>query len=198
VIEFPSLRFSAGDMMNKKAQGIHIVAILGSVRPDNNTSKVLALVVDEIKKHPDVTLEIIDPNELDLPLPGKDEKSSAERLKKTVSSASGLILSTPEYNGSYSSVIKLIIEHLGEPSALLGKPVVLLGVASGSIGAVKALEHLASVCLNEGAIVLPGVVSVARVHKIFPAPGQCQDKGLEKLIRGLADTLLNYVRQQNH
>ena len=181
--------------MNKKSKGIHIVAISGSVREDNNTAKVLALVVDEFKKYSDVTLEVIDPDGLSLPLPGKDGQSSADALQKIVSSAAGVVLATPEYNGSYSSVIKLVIEHLGEPSALKGKPVVLLGVASGGIGAVKALEHLASVCLNEEAIVLPGAVSVARVHRIFSAPGECSDKDVEKRVRGLVDVLLNYIRK---
>ena len=176
------------------AKKIHLVAITGSVRTDDNTSKVLALVVDEIKKHSDVTLDVIDPDSLSLPLPGKNEKSSADALQKIVSSAAGVVLATPEYNGSYSSVIKLVIEHLGEPSVLAGKPVVLLGVASGGIGAVKALEHLGSVCLNEEAIVLPGSVSVARVHRIFSAQGECTDKDVEKRVRGLADTLLNYIR----
>lgn len=180
--------------MDKKVKKIQITAIGGSVRPDNNTAKVLTVVIDEIKKHSDVSLEYIDPNLLDLPLPGRSGKSSSEWLKKIVSSSTGVILATPEYNGSYSSVIKLIIENLGDPSALNGKPVALLGAASGEIGAIKALEHLASVCLNEGAIVLPGSVSIARVHKIFTAQGKCHDAEMEKRIRGAVGTLLNYIR----
>lgn len=178
-----------------KKEKIRIVAICGSVRTDNNTAKVLQLAVDEIKKHSDVTLEVIDPAGLNLLLPGKNGKSSADPLQKLVSSADGIVLATPEYNGSYSSVIKLIIEHLGDPSALKGKPAVLLGVATGSIGAVKALEHLASVCLNEGAIVLPGPVSVAGVHKFFGPNGKCLDKNVEKRVRDLAVTLINYIRR---
>ena len=180
--------------MNKKVKGIPIVAVLGSVRPDNNTAHALALVVDEFKKHADVSLEIVNPDDFDLPFPGKGTNSSIDSLQKKIFSARGIILATPEYNGSYSSVIKLIIENLGDPSVLCGKPVVLLGVASGSIGAVKALEHLASVCLNEGAIVLPGFVSVARVHKVFSAQGKCSDQDIEKRVRGLANILLNYIQ----
>ena len=41
-----------------------------------------------------------------------------------------LVLSTPEYHVSFSSVIKLVLENLGFPSVLSGKPIVLLGVAA--------------------------------------------------------------------
>ena len=37
-----------------------------------------------------------------------------------------VVLATPEYHGSFSSVMKLVIENLGFPSALQGKPVALM------------------------------------------------------------------------
>ena len=52
---------------------IQIVAIQGTVRPGNFTAKALALVVDELRKQDDVTLEVIDPSTLSLPFPGMDE-----------------------------------------------------------------------------------------------------------------------------
>ena len=90
-------------------------------------------------------------------------------------------------------MIKLVIENLGFPSVLAGKPVALLGVAGGVIGAVKALEHLRSVCSHIGAIVLPGPVSVAGVQKVFDAEGRCLDAGIEKRIRGAAKNLIDYI-----
>lgn len=58
------------------------------------------------------------------------------------------VLAPSEYPGSYSSVVKLFIENLGFPSLMSGKPVALLGVGAGQIGATKALEHLRSVCFH--------------------------------------------------
>ncbi|MFQ6115125.1 MAG: NADPH-dependent FMN reductase, partial [bacterium] len=134
-------------MNQEKNQGIHIVAIIGSVRPENFTSRALALVIDEFKMYKDITLEVIDPSVIALPLPGKSgNPAEMRKFKDAVSRATGVVLSTPEYHGSYSSVIKLVIENLGFPSVLSGKPVALLGVAAGQIGAIKALEHLRSVC----------------------------------------------------
>ena len=59
---------------------------------------------------------------------------------------------------------KLVIENLGFPSVLAGKPVALVGVAAGRIGAIKSLEQLRGVCSHVGALVLPGAVSVAGVR----------------------------------
>lgn len=181
--------------MTNQEEGIRIVAISGSVRPGNFTAKALNLVVDEFRQYPGIALELVDPATLDLPLPGRGNESPAtQRVTAAVKEATGVVLATPEYHGSYSSVIKLVIENLGFPSVLAGKPVALLGVASGVIGAIKALEHLRSVCSHIGAIVLPGPVSVAEVHKVFDAEGRCFNPGIEKRIRGVAKNLMDYIR----
>jgi len=155
----------------------------------------MALIADEIKKHPEIALEVINPAGMNLPLPGTDGSSAdAAQLRESVSQAAGVILATPEYHGSYSSVIKLVIENLGFPSVLAGKTVTLLGVAAGQIGAIKAVEGLASVCMHVGAIVLPGAVSVANVREVFDADGRCLDPGIEKRVRSVAINLIDYIQ----
>lgn len=174
---------------------IRLVAIAGSVRPGNFTSKALALAVDEVRKnHPDIAIDVFDPAKLDLPLPGSGKQSKdVETLKAAVAAATGVLLATPEYHGSYSSVMKLVIDNLGFPSVLSCKPVSLLGVAAGQIGAIKATEHLRSVCSHVGAIVLPGVVSVPGVNKLFDDQGRCLDPAIEKRIRSAATNLINFI-----
>ena len=173
---------------------LRIAVVIGTVRPGNYTSKAVALVVDELGSLDGVAVDLIDPSVLELPLPGiQPESSSAEELQATVSKATGVILATPEYHGSVSSALKLVIENLGFPSVLAGKPVALLGVAAGAIGAIKSLEQLRSICSHTGAIVLPGPVSVAGVQKAFDAEGNCQDAGVEKRVRGVATTLVDYI-----
>ena len=176
--------------------GISIATVCGSVRPGNYTTKVLDLVIDELARTPEITVDAIDPATLSLGFPGLGEVSpQLEEARGLVDGATGLILATPGYHGSYSSVIKSFIDNLGFPSKMAGKPVALLGVAAGQIGAVKALEHLRSVCSHVGAIVLPGPVSVADVQEAFDENGRCLDEDLERRIRDLATYLLDYVHQ---
>lgn len=181
-------------MNDGNSGGIRIVAVLGTARPDNYTSKALALVIDEIGKHENIALDLIDPAAQDLPFPGTDPDSAETKaLQDMVLGATGVIFSTPEYHGSFSSMAKLIIENLGFPSVLAGKPVALVGVAAGGIGAIKALEHLRSVLSHIGAVVLPGPVSVAGVQQVFDDKGQCLDENIETLVRGVATNLIDYI-----
>ena len=176
--------------------GIRIVVIRGSVRPHNYTAMAAALVVDELRKQARVSVEEVDPAALSLPLPGTNPNAEGTKiLQQKVAAATGVVLATPEYHGSFSSVMKLVIENLGFPSVLASKPVARLGVAAGAIGAVKSLEQLRSVVSHIGAMPLPLAVSVANVQKVFSADGQCLDPAIEKLVRGVGINLLDYIRQ---
>jgi len=173
---------------------IEIVTILGTARPGNFTAKALALVVDELRQQKRVNVTEIDPQGMQLLFPGEPgESGDSESLQSAVQKATGIVLATPEYHGSFAAMMKLIIENLGFPSILAGKPVALLGVAAGQIGAIKSLEQLRSVCSHIGAIVLPGPVSVAEVQGLFDESGRCLEERIEKRIRGLATNLLGYI-----
>ncbi len=180
--------------MSEERRGPKIVAILGTVRPASYTSKALALAIDEVEKSEHATIQVLDPREMDLPFPGDERSSPAvAEIQDLVAEATGLIIATPEYHGSFASALKLVIENLGFPSRLSGKPVALLGVAGGAIGAVKSLEQLRGVCSHVGAIVLPGSVSVAKVRSVFDAEGDCLDERVERQVRSVATGLLEYI-----
>ena len=175
---------------------IRIVVINGSVRPGNYTSMASAYVVDELRKHPKVSVEEVHPAELNLPFPGADPHSPAtKKLQQIVAQATGVVLVTPEYHGSFSSVIKLVIENLGFPSVLAGKPVALLGVAAGAIGAIKSLEHLRGVVSHIGGHALPLPISIANVQKVFDRNGHIVDPSAEKMLRQVAASLLGYIEK---
>ena len=149
--------------MPPTSRPIRIVIVDGSARPGNFTGKAVAIVADELQKDPRVHVEIINPGALILPMPGTDYNSpAAKELQLKVAAATAVVLATPEYHGSFSSVMKLTIENLGFPSVLSGKPVALLGVAAGAIGAIKSLEHLRGVVSHIGALALPLPISTSQ------------------------------------
>ena len=171
-----------------------IAAILGTSRPGSYTSKALGLILDEFAKHENVQVDLIDPFNLNLLFPGQDgDKKDQEMIQEIVSQADGIVFSTPEYHGSMSASAKLIIENLSFPSVLALKPVVMMGVAGGGIGAIKTLEQLRLTLSHIGAIVLPFPVSVAHVQKVFTKDGTCQDETIETQLSGLANRLLEYI-----
>lgn len=176
------------------SEGIRVVLVKGSVRQDSYTSMALGLVADELAATPGVTFDVVDPASLRLTLPGAPgDGEDAAAMRETIARCTGVVLATPEYHGSYSAAIKLVIENLGFPSVLAQKPVGLLGVAAGRIGAIKALEHLRSVASHVGAIVLPGPVSIANVRNVFDETGQVKDEAAAKQIRSVATNLVDYI-----
>ena len=175
---------------------IHLIAIAGSVRPDGFTRRFLDVLLGVLSSYPGVTVDCIDPCDYDLAFPGeKAAEALQEKLMERARNADGFILSTPEYHGSYSSVLKVLIDNMGYPSIMEGKPVSLLGIAAGRLGAIKALEHLRSVSSHLGAIVLPYPVSVAEAHTKLDDEGKCLDADLTELIHKCADQLVAYTRK---
>jgi len=181
-------------MIRSENEPIKILIIIGSVRENNYSTMVANLISDELNKYETVEYEIIDPKNLRLPFPGqKIENNSVEFLQSKVKETTAVVLITPEYNGTYSSIMKLIIENLGYPSVMAGKPVTLVGIASGSIGAIKSLEHLRSTSAHVGSIVLPKVTSVPTVDKFFDSKGKCLNEKVEKIIRLSATNLIQFI-----
>lgn len=182
--------------MQVTQERIRIVILVGSVRPGNYTSMAAAIVADELAKDPDVEVKVVHPEHYHLALPGMPAPDSrAAELRQLVAGAAAVVIATPEYHGSFSAAIKLVIENLGFPSVLSGKPVALLGVAAGSIGAIKSIEALRGVVSHIGALPLPMPVSLAHVQKLFGEDGTVKDAAAEKLLRQLAQSVLDYLRR---
>ena len=85
----------------------------------------------------------------------------------------------------------MVIENLGYPSELSGKPIALLGIADGDMGAIKSIEALRGVCAHIGGIVLPNATSVGNVGDKFDSDGICIDEQTERRIRRVGTSLVN-------
>ncbi len=174
-----------------------IACIVGNRRPNNFTAKTLAIVSGALTEA-GATVTTFDGRELDLAFPGDPETEDAKMLKTEIASSDAIVFATPEYHGTFSAYAKLIIENLGYPSVLKGKPMALLGVASGRIGAIKSLEQLRGTLAHTGAIVMPGAISIAGVRGVFDKEGACIDENATKALGFLAENLMefleNYVR----
>ncbi len=175
-----------------------IVIILGSVSKNSLTRKAAYVIAKELEKGSGITVEIIDPRDFKLPIPGSGEHTDDKsRLQEIVANANGAILATPEYNGSFSSIIKMMIENLSYPSELFGKPIGLLGVATGDMGALKSIEALRGVCAYIGGIALPNAVSISHAKEHFDSDGNCVNEKTTRRLKRLADDLIKFIESYN-
>jgi NAD(P)H-dependent FMN reductase len=175
----------------------NIALINGSSQKRNYTEFVLNVVKNELENNNVLTTDI-KIKEFNLPFPDEEiENDNSDRLRELLKSADAYIVGSPEYNGSFSARLKLMIENSGFPSMMKGKPVGLVGLASGILGATKSLEQLRTVFSHIGGFVLPRVVSIAEVEKKFDDEGNCISAKMEKDIKLAAINLINFLSLTN-
>lgn len=169
--------------------------LVGSIRDDSHSLKIAHILAAQLAAaghHPTV----IDPRNVKLWIPHHpDEQGTtaiAQALQQQVQKSAGIIFVTPEYDGSYSAVSKILIEHLGYPSALSGKPISVIGVATGRVGAYRAIDHLRAVLMHIGAVVYPPILSFSEVHRQFAVDGS-PDAKLEQMLSKHASEFMGFV-----
>jgi len=175
-----------------------IALINSSVQKRNYTGFVLNIVKKELLEQ---KFEIIEINLKDftLPFPGEEiGNDNANKLRDLLKSADAYIVGCPEYNGSFTSKLKLMIENSGFPSMMKGKPIGLVGLASGILGATKSLEQMRTVFSHIGGFVLPRVVSIAEVEKKFDDAGNCISAKMEKDIKLASINLINFLKSYKY
>lgn len=170
-----------------------------SLELNSYTGLALNLVIKELENFENLEIVKIDLVNYNLPFPGEQiENDNVTELRNTLASCDGFILGTPEYNGTFTAKLKLMFENCSYPSELKGKPVSLLGIASGVLGAVKSLEHLRSVCSHIGSFVLPRFVSIAEVEKKFDIEGNCLDQEILQDVNIKAKNFYNLLSLMNN
>ena len=104
--------------------------------------------------------------------------------------SSGLVVVSPEYNGSMSGALKLFIDLLPYPESFENRPICYVGIASGQFGALRPVEHLQQVFGYRNAHNFPKRVFVPAVHEVVD-----KDKGVldESLTDRLRDQAVGFI-----
>jgi chromate reductase, NAD(P)H dehydrogenase (quinone) len=128
-------------MLNK----IKIVAFSGSLRKDSYNSALINAALE--LKPEDMDIEILDIS--GIPMFNDDERTkeipeSVKFFSEKISSADGLLITTPEYNYSIPGVLKNAIDWASKMSTqpFNEKPTAIMGASPGALGTVRAQMHL--------------------------------------------------------
>ncbi|WP_394742827.1 NADPH-dependent FMN reductase [Natronococcus roseus] len=145
---------------------VRVVAIAGSLREESYTRPALRHALDAAEAA-GASTELVDLRELEIPLfdADDDEAGDASELARRVREADAILLGTPMYHGSYSSVLKTALDYCGFDE-FENKTVGLLAVSGGSFP-IGALDHLRVVCRALDAWVLPHQAAVPNAHSRF-------------------------------
>lgn len=157
----------------------HIAILSSSVREGRMSNRVALHLQRSISAMEGHTIDLLDLNEFDFPIfherlkfmkdPAPEVVAFAERIRK----ADGVIIVSPEYNGSYPASLKNVIDLLTEDWKK--KPIALSTVSGGAFGGSQTLVSLVFTLWKIRGWVLPGPMQVPMVKDNFQEDGTPND-----------------------
>jgi len=167
--------------------GPKILAFAGSTRRDSFNRKLIPIAVAGAREAgAEVTL--IELSDYELPLFNQDLEAeqglpaAALQLKELFVAHQGLLIASPEYNSSFTPLLKNTLDWVSRPApgegglaAFRGKTAGLMSASPGALGGLRGLVHLRSMLGNIDVLVLPTQVSVPKAMDAFADDGSLKD-----------------------
>ncbi len=126
-----------------------------------------------------------------------DDPAPVLELKGAIGNADGVVFAVPEYNYSIPGGLKNALDWVSRPpstSPMRGKPIGLVGAATGMSGTIRAQTHMRqmlvfsdSPCLNQ-----PEVL-IARAHERFDSAGRLTDESTRDLLARFGVAMIAFV-----
>lgn len=141
----------------------------------------------------------------DYPLPIMDEDLEAEkgvpenavRLARLIAASDGVMICTPEYNGSMPPLLKNVIDWVsrarddnGKPiRAWQGKVIAICGSSNGHWGGIRSASHLRQVLAHIQAEVIAAQCLVPDAGEAFDEDGEFRQERLRNAMQGVCKAL---------
>ncbi|OMH33987.1 NADPH-dependent FMN reductase [Motiliproteus sp. MSK22-1] len=126
-------------------------------------------------------------------------------LKRLFRDAQGILLASPEYNGSISGVLKNAIDWISRPdpdadgvSAFSGKIVGLMSASPGGLGGLRGLNHVRDIFTALGSYILPSQVAVAEAYKAFDEDGNLNDSAQTDRVQSIGAEVVRVAIKLNN
>ncbi len=174
-----------------------MTVISGTNRPASNT-RVVAEHVAGLHRDLGYDVRLLDLGELPAALfrPAAYAEKPPEFVpfQQAVLEAGGLIVVTPEYNGSLPGVLKYFIDMLPFPESFAGRPVCFVGLSAGRWGALRAVEHLQLIFAYRNAHIYPERVFVPSVGDVISEERKLQEPEIAGRLQQQAEGFTSFVR----
>lgn len=178
-----------------------IRVIVGSISKKSNNMKIAKFLIDRYKEKFDI--EILDIK--DMPMYNEDIELDPPQIvidvKKKAKQSEGIIFVTPEYNYSIPGVLKNTLDWFSRVErAIPGKPTMIVGASTGSLGTVRSQNHLRQVLNSVGiaATNLPGnEVFISNVEDKLDKDGNLIDESTIEYIDKTIDNFIDWIEKIN-
>jgi chromate reductase, NAD(P)H dehydrogenase (quinone) len=175
-----------------------ITLIVGTNRPGSR-ARAVSKHVEEIYRALGVELRVIDlkdlPPEIFDPKSYEEVPASFAPFQEAVTNAHGLVIVTPEYNGSMPGILKYFIDMLDFPVSFEHRPVCFIGVAKGMWGALRPIEQLQQIFGYRNGYNYPERVFMPGIAELLDDQERLKDQKLIDRLRKQAEGYVDFVEK---
>ena len=186
-----------------------ILAFGGSLRAASFNQKAAALAAEGAREA-GAGVTLIALRDFPLPLFDADLESTsgmpenAGKLKALFLSHDGLIIASPEYNGSITAALKNAIHWVSRATAedeaplaaLAGKTAAILAASPGGRGGARSLAQLRPFLGNIRITVIEPQVTIPTAHEVIRDDGTFSDEAIADSVRSLGTALVEAMNSR--
>jgi NAD(P)H-dependent FMN reductase len=167
---------------------VRILAFAGSTRAGSYNLSLIRQAA-EFAGEAGATVTLVDLDAFPMPIMNEDLErthgipANALAFKKLLSESDGFLISSPEYNGFVTPLLKNCLDWASRSetpdekplSAFRGKTAAILSASPGSLGGLRSLSALRTLLTNLGVLVLPGQHAVSGASDAFDDEGKLKE-----------------------
>lgn len=182
---------------------LKVLAFAGSSRDASFNRKLLRIAAAGAEGA-GVEVKVVDLAKYPMPLFDQDLEAKqgmpapAHDFKQQLIDHHGFLIASPEYNGSFSPLLKNALdwasraESESEPpyAAYKGKVAAVLAASPGGLGGIRGLAQLRVLLGNLQLLVLPGQQTLPRAFEAFDDHGNLVDERKQQAVLGLGAELV--------
>ena len=185
-----------------------ILAFAGSLREHSYSKRVVKTAIKGAETA-GAEVTYIDLRDYPMPIYNADDhekdgfSANALNLQKLLAAHDGLLIASPEYNGSLSGALKNAIDWASRQSdeykmgeVFKGKVAAIMTESPGAFGGLRCLGHLRGVLSILLVNVLPSEIAVGNVGKMFDGNGvEMTDEKMKKILEDLGASLVDILKK---
>ena len=182
-----------------------LLALAGSLRQDS-LNRMLAANAAQMAR--EAGAEVVEVNLREYPLPLFDEDIEAagipdnvRALKDLFATVDGLLIASPEYNGSVTAALKNLIDWVSRPDdqygraeLFQGRRAALFATSPGGLGGMRGLNHLRDILQPLGTWITPTMLAVPGAMSAFDAKGKLVEEGSAGQLRRVVEETVAAIR----
>jgi chromate reductase, NAD(P)H dehydrogenase (quinone) len=190
-----------------------ILIFAGSSRAQSFNRK-LAKEAARLASEAGATITYIELQDFNIPLYNADLEAQGTpgdviKLKELMHQHAGWIIASPEYNGSYTALLKNTLDWTSSPAKagpecneaqvalwksgtkpFAGKVVGLLSASPGIMGGLRSLDHLAPLLGNLQCWLAPQQFALGKAGDAFDAQGHLKDQATVQKVKAVVDQVI--------